>query len=251
MVHHTGYEKCAHLYDLFDTKENIEFFLRYASQAKEILDIGAGTGRIAIPLAQKGIKVFCVEPSPAMRREFLKKLGQRRDFSEKITLIAGDAASFDLGRTFPAAFLSGSFDHFLDDQERLSSLTNINKHLDQNSKLVFDLFLESAKDMQLSPAGTVKKNNLEYRRFVGGKHLPDGKKEVLLTFEIYESGKLIERIEERSLVGIIDRDKIHRLLIGTGFEVQREFSNYDFTKFQDEDSLLIVEVVKKNKKTRK
>ena len=251
MTHVSGYEKCAHLYDLFAIKEDIEFFMRYASEAKEILDIGAGTGRIAFPLAEKGVNVFCVEPSPAMRREFLKKLGQRRDFSEKITLIAGDAASFDLGRTFPAAFLSGSFDHFLDDQERLSSLTNISKHLDQNGKLVFDLFLESTKGMQLSPAGTVKKNNLEYRRFVGGKLLPHGKKEVLLAFEIYESGKLIERIEERSLVGIIDRDNLHRLLREAGFEVKREFNNYDFTKFQNGDSLLIVETIKKNKKTRK
>lgn len=246
MTYDTGYEKCAHLYDLFDTKENIEFFFRYASQAKEILDIGAGTGRIVIPLAEKGIKVFCVEPSPAMRREFLKRLGQRRDFSEKVTLIAGDATSFDLGRTFPASFLSGTFDHFLNDEQRLSSLSNINKHLDRNGKLVFDVSLESMQDTSLSPAGTVKKNNLEYRRLVGGKLLPDGKKEVLLVFETYESGKLIDRIEERSLVGIIDRDDLHRLLRETGFEVKREFSNYDFTKFQDGDSLLIVEAVKKN-----
>jgi hypothetical protein len=28
-----GYEECAHLYDLFDTKDNIEFFLSYASEA--------------------------------------------------------------------------------------------------------------------------------------------------------------------------------------------------------------------------
>lgn len=246
MIHVSGYEKCAHLYDLFDTRENIEFFLHYGSEAKEILDIGAGTGRIAFPLAEKGVDVFCVEPSPAMRREFLKKLGQRRDLSEKVTLIAGDATSFDLGRTFPAIFLSGTFDHFLNDEQRLSSLSNINKHLDQNGKLVFDVSLESMKDTSLSPAGTVKKNNLEYRRSVGGKLLPDGKKEVLLVFETYESGKLIDRIEERSLVGIIDRDDLHRLLRETGFEVKREFSNYDFTKFQNGDSLLIVEAIKKN-----
>ena len=30
-----GYEKAAHLYELFDTKENIEFFLRYGSEAGE------------------------------------------------------------------------------------------------------------------------------------------------------------------------------------------------------------------------
>jgi SAM-dependent methyltransferase len=251
MAHNGGYEKCAQLYDLFDTKENIEFFFRYASQAKEILDIGAGTGRLAIPLAERGVKVFCVEPSPAMRREFLKKLGQRRDFSEKVTLIAGDARSFDLGRTFPAAFLSGTFDHFLDDQERLSSLTNVNKHLDENGKLVFDLSLGSMKDTPLSPAGTAKKNNVEYRRFVGGKLLAGEKKEVILVFEIHQSGKLIERIEERSLVGIIDRDKLHPLLRKTGFEVRREFGSYDLANFRNGDSLLIVEAIKKNKNTRK
>lgn len=44
-----GYEKCAHLYHLFDAKENIEFFFHYASEAGQILDIGAGTGCIVIP----------------------------------------------------------------------------------------------------------------------------------------------------------------------------------------------------------
>lgn len=44
MIYDSGYEKCAHLYDLFDKKENIEFFLHYDLEAGEILDIGAGTG---------------------------------------------------------------------------------------------------------------------------------------------------------------------------------------------------------------
>lgn len=247
MTYHSGYEKSAHLYDLFDTKENFEFFLHYGLKAKETLDIGAETGRIAFPLAEKGVNVFCVEPSPAMRREFLKKLSKRRDLLEHISLIEGNAMSFNLDRTFPAAFLSGSFDHFLDDRERLSSLTNINKHLDQNGKLVFDVSLEPLKNKPLSPAGTAKKDNLEYRRFVGGKLLPDEKKEVLLVFELYESGNLIERIEERSLVGIIDRSKLHRLLKQAGFEVRREFGSYDFANFRNGDSQLIVEAIKKNR----
>ena len=48
MAYDTGYEKCAHLYDLFDTKENLKFFFHYASEAGEIFDIGAGTGRIRL-----------------------------------------------------------------------------------------------------------------------------------------------------------------------------------------------------------
>ena len=37
-----GYNKAAHLYDLFDTNENIEFFLRYASEAGEVLEKAPG-----------------------------------------------------------------------------------------------------------------------------------------------------------------------------------------------------------------
>jgi len=44
-----AYEKAAHFYDLFDAKENIEFFFHYASEAGEILDIGAGSGGIHLP----------------------------------------------------------------------------------------------------------------------------------------------------------------------------------------------------------
>lgn len=240
-----GYEKAAHLYDLFDTKENIEFFYHYASEAGEILDIGAGTGRIAIPLAERGVKVVCIEPSPAMRRQFEKRLTQRPELSKNIELIAGDAMSFDLNRTFPAAFLSGTFDHFLNDEERLTSLKNIGKHLKPNGKLIFDVFIGLMKDSPLSPAGKVTRGDTEHRRFVGDRILPDERMEVLLVFETYKSGKLIERIDERSIVGIIHRQQLHQLLEKSGFEVKKEFGNYDFSNYKEGDSLLIIEAVKK------
>jgi len=240
-----GYEKAAHLYDLFDTKENIEFFYHYASQAGEILDIGAGTGRIAIPLAERGVKVICVEPSPAMRREFQKKLSEKHKISKNIELVAGDAMSSNLSRTFTAAFLSGTFDHFLNDEERLSSLKNIATHLKINGKLIFDVFLGLMKDNPLSPAGKVIIGDTEYLRFVGDRILPDEKMEVLLVFETYKSGKLVDRIEEKSMAGIITRQKLQNLLKKTGFEVKNEFGNYDFSKFKAGDTLLIIEAVKK------
>jgi SAM-dependent methyltransferase len=240
-----GYEKSAHLYDLFDTKENIEFFYHYASEAGEILDIGAGTGRIAIPLAERGVKVTCIEPSPAMRAQFEKKLSGRPDISKNIELVADNAMSFNLNRTFPAAFLSGTFDHFLNDDERLQSLKNIAKHLKPNGKMIFDVFLGLMKESPLSPAGKVKKEDTEYRRFIGDRILPDEKMEVLLVFETYQSGKLMERIEERSIVGLIQRERLHHLLRQSGFEVKNEFANYDFARYKQGDALLIIEAVKK------
>jgi SAM-dependent methyltransferase len=237
----TGYEKSAHLYDLFDRKENVEFFHHYAAEAGEILDVGAGTGRIAIPLSRRGISVCCVEPSPAMRRQFEANLREEPHLRERITLVEGEATSFDLGRTFPAAFLSGSFDHLFDDEERLSALRNIGRHLSDGGVLVFDVFLGLMKGTPLSPAGVVQAGDREIRRLVGGRMLSNQRKETTLVFEVYEQGELVERIEERSLVGITDRGAIHRLLKMAGFEVYREWGDYDFKPFEEGDSLLIVQ----------
>jgi hypothetical protein len=92
----------------------------------------------------------------------------------------------------------------------------------------------------------VKVGSREYRRFVGGKVLPGHKKETRLVFETYEHDKLIERIEEISLVGITGRPGIHRVLTESGFTVREEWGNYDFTPYRETDPLLIVEAVKRD-----
>jgi SAM-dependent methyltransferase len=244
MPYRGGYENSAHLYDLFDTKENIDFFLHYGLLAGEILDVGAGTGRIAIPMAERGVQVFCVEPAPAMRWEFLKNLKAQPELTERIRLIEGDAANFDFARTFRAAFLSGCFAHILDDQESLLSLRNLARHLDIGGILVFDVFLGLMDDSELKPAGSVLQGEREYRRFVGGKVLPNRAKETTLVFETYRNGELVDRFEERSLVGIVDRSKVHALLGEVGLEVNREFGDYQFHPYREGDKLLVVEAEK-------
>jgi hypothetical protein len=180
-----------------------------------------------------------------MRGEFERKLQKEPRLREYITLLEGEAKSFDLGRAFPAAFLSGSFDHLLNDAERLAALRNISRHLPVGGVLVFDVFLGLMKDTPLSPAGVVEAGDREIRRFVGGRMLSGQRKETRLVFEVYEDGELVKRIEERSLVGITNRETIHQLVRTAGFEVQREWGDYDFKPFQEGDSVLIVEAAKR------
>jgi SAM-dependent methyltransferase len=239
-----GYEKCAHLYDLFDTKRNIEFFLHYAEKAEAVLDIGAGTGRVAIKIAESGIEVTCIEPSPAMRKVFEKKLKDKESLSERIVLHEGDACSFSLKRRFPAVFLSGTFDHFLDDEERFSALSNIHFHLREKGILIFDVFLGLMKDSPVKPAGTVKEGDFEYRRFVGNRRRDNFTMETHLVFEIYKKSKLRTRIEEFSLTGIIDRSHLHSILSSTGFTILKEYRDYDFTPYRESDPLLVIEAKK-------
>ena len=249
MMQDRGYEKSARFYDLFDAKDNVGFFGHYALQVQahtpgaEILDVGAGSGRIAIPLAERGVCLACVEPSPAMCAQFQARLDARPALRGRIALVAGDAASFDLGRTFPAAFLSGTYDHFMDRAERLAALQNISRHLQPGGILVFDVFLGLMRDAPLSPAGCVQVGEWEYRRFVSTRVHPDRTIEVTLVYEVRQGGVLQERVEQRSMAAMTDRAEVHRVLAEACFSVRREFSDYAFTPYQEGDALLVVEAV--------
>jgi len=242
MVVDKGYEKAAHLYDLFDNK-NLDFFLKYGQETGVVLDIGAGTGRIAIFLAERGVKVVCIEPSPAMRREFLKKMKKSPKLASNITLIAGDAQTFQLTEIFEVAFLSGSFDH-IPKTERIKSFSNINHHLKLEGKLVFDIYIEGMKDSPLSPIDTVKAGDYEYKRFIGTRILPDNIIDVLLIYETYKQGELIEKIEQRSSAFTTTRTDIHQLLEETGFSIQNEYCDYQFSPFKEGDQLLVIDAFK-------
>ena len=99
-------------------------------------------------------------------------------------------------------------------------------------------------DSPLSSAGVARVGDREIRRFVGGRVLPGQRKETHLVFEVYRDGALVERIEERSLVGITGREAIHRLLDLAGFVVRQEWGGFDRTPFEDGGALLIVEAVR-------
>jgi SAM-dependent methyltransferase len=245
MSYHDGYDRSAPYYDLFDTKDNIDFFYHYAKPAGIIADIGAGTGRIAVPLAQQGITVYCVEPSCAMLREFKKKLAENSMLNEKIILQRRDAATFSFDRLFPAVFLSGTFDHFLKDDERIAALTNIHRHLTTNGKIIFDVFLGLMKDSPLHPAGRVSKGTTEYKRSVKSTIRQAKRMDILLVYETYERGTLTQRIEQQSRAAVVTRRQIHEVLTKTGFVVRNEYCDYHDKKFTPGDDLLIIEAEKR------
>lgn len=238
-----SYDKSAHLYDLFDRKANIEFFAHFAVSAGEALDVGAGTGRIAIPLAEQGVSLYCVEPSPAMRREFERKLTGLPEIADRIRIVPGAAADFVIGQRFKFAFLSGCFDHFITDQERRDALENIGSHLKPGGILVFDVFLGLMGDKPLSSAGEAQMEDMLIKRFVGSEVVSTDVQQVEMIYEIYEGDNLLERIEEIGQVGVVHRQDVRYILEQTGFTARHEWGDYDFTPYHEGDPLLIVEAV--------
>ncbi|MGZ4181780.1 MAG: class I SAM-dependent methyltransferase [Solirubrobacteraceae bacterium] len=66
-----------------------------AEHGDPMLDVGAGTGRIALDLARRGHEVVALDHDPALVAELARRAGEL-----SVTAITADARDFDLGRQF-------------------------------------------------------------------------------------------------------------------------------------------------------
>jgi SAM-dependent methyltransferase len=84
-------ERIAEVYDRFydkrDNPETIVDFLAPLAGKRRALELGIGTGRIAIPLAARGVRVTGIDASPAMVAKMREKPG-----GDVIPVVMGDFA---------------------------------------------------------------------------------------------------------------------------------------------------------------
>lgn len=78
------------------------------AQAREVLDLGAGTGKLTAQLAGRGLSVTAVEPSDRMRAELESALGGR------VTALAGRAEEIPLPDESVDAVLVAQAWHWVD-----------------------------------------------------------------------------------------------------------------------------------------
>lgn len=102
-----------------------------------VLDVGCGTGRVALDLASLGHEVVGADADP----ELVRLLGERaRERSLPVRAVAGDARSLDLGRRFPLAILPMQVAQLLGGKPgRASMLTAMLRHLEPDGLLAVAL----------------------------------------------------------------------------------------------------------------
>ena len=103
-----------------------------------MLEIGVGSGRVAVPTALAGIAVVGVDTSAAML-----ELARRRaaPHSLDLTLVQADMRDLPELGTFPLVTVPfRAFLHLRDDDERLAVLRALYHRLDPGGTLAFDVF---------------------------------------------------------------------------------------------------------------
>ncbi len=132
----------AELYALVHTGTpgDVEHYLRLARGGSRILELGSGSGRVLLPLAQAGYEVTGLELDEgmlALARERAARTAMR--VQKRITLVAGDMARFELGARFDRIFAPfGSLYSLLDEHDLMSCLRSVRAHLEPGGIFAFD-----------------------------------------------------------------------------------------------------------------
>lgn len=137
------YTPFAELYDLFyaDFEEDIAMYLGFAGRiAGPILEVGSGTGRVALALAEEGYTVVGLELSEAMRAIAQHK-ADRAQRTDRVTFVVGDMRRFALDQHFGLIIVPlNTFLHNLTLDDQLATLVCFKKHLRPGGLLVLDCF---------------------------------------------------------------------------------------------------------------
>lgn len=105
------------------------------SYGNKILELGSGTGRIAVPLANAGFQVTGIEYEPDMIALMEKKQYPR----ENLKVFRADARNFSLNERFDAILLTCNFiNHFPDANDVLSTLACCKKHLKPDGCVIIE-----------------------------------------------------------------------------------------------------------------
>ena len=108
--------------------EDIPFWLELASeQGDPILELGCGTGRVLVSLAQAGYRTFGLDCEAGMLA-FLRD-NHSPDILSRVHVFLADLAAFHLGRQFPLILLPCNTLSTLSVKTRRESLELINQHL--------------------------------------------------------------------------------------------------------------------------
>lgn len=128
--------------------------LARARKARSVLELGVGTGRVALALARDGREVVGVDRMPPMLDRLHDRLGREtRAVRERITLELGDMRSVRLRRRFPLIIAPFNvFMHLYDRRDVERTLATCLLHLAPRGRLAFDVLNPDLRALIRDPA---------------------------------------------------------------------------------------------------
>lgn len=219
-----------------------------------ILELGCGTGRLVVPLAEAGYDVVGVDRSPAMlarARAAVERAGVRA----RATLVEDDMRTLDtLGqRRFTLAFCAiNSFLHLGSQAEQLASLGAIFARLNPGGVLLLDLFpphpdILDEYDGRLIHAGTYRDPATGERIDKLSTTVLDSAEQRMDTTFFYDRLRAdgrVERVAAPFTFRYVGRYELQLLLERVGYTDVAFYGSYDLEPFTAASDRMIAVAVR-------
>jgi SAM-dependent methyltransferase len=146
----SSYDAIARLYDPWSRSviEDVAFYVAEARRVEPpIVELGVGTGRIAVPIASEGIRVIGVDSSPGML-DVCRERAETAGVAELVELRLGDLRAPELPERVELVLCPfRSYLHLHTDAERLRALRAARELLTDGGRLIFDVFAPGDEDI--------------------------------------------------------------------------------------------------------
>lgn len=122
--------------DIFDTEAAVDRLAHLAGNGR-VLEFGVGTGRIALPLAERGLDVWGVDGSAEMLRHLRAK-----ENGQKVTTLCGDFATATAEGKFDLVVLLVNTIYALGSQDgQIACFANAARHLSSGGRFVIEAWV--------------------------------------------------------------------------------------------------------------
>jgi SAM-dependent methyltransferase len=245
------YSALADLYDL-DCGGFTADLAMYESFARRcelpVLEIGVGTGRVALHLAHAGFAVWGIDSSQAMLDRAQSKSDE--SLSERLHLTRADMRDLDLGRQFDLVICPGnSFPHLLTTEDQLQCLASVRRHLAEGGLFVVALRSLTAIDWSAASVPAV----LEWVRTdpASGDTVTklvsmtyDGARQALHQTHVYDRTAPTGRLKQRRIaefdLRLVGRYEMEHLLRRSELELAQLYGDYELGPYTAESRTMVV-----------
>lgn len=132
--------------ELYDTlyknvTDDINFYITALKNVHEIVEYGAGSGRITLPLAYDGHSVIAVDNEPAMLKQLQRRIGVSSEIvKQRISVVQADIVNLSFVEKKECILVPfTTFNYLLTDQQQETCLKNIASSLKKDGVAAFEL----------------------------------------------------------------------------------------------------------------
>jgi SAM-dependent methyltransferase len=175
-----------------DTAAAVELLAQLAGDGP-VLELGVGTGRIAIPLAERGLEVHGIDASPRMLERLRSRPG-----GERVGVTTGDLADVDAAGSFRLVYaVFNTFFELYREEDQLRCLRNAAARLADGGLLVLELFVpERAEGGAMLAVDDVRPDRVA---LVASRHDPETGTTDSVEIWLSEDGVRLFPLRERAL----------------------------------------------------